>query len=122
MNAINWFEIPVVDLERATAFYERVLNIRLHIDTSFPGMRLAVFPHDDQAVSGALFEHPEARPHGDGVRIYLNGGKDLGPFLERAVAAGGQIIMPKTHLRDDIGHIGMFRDCEGNIIGLHSMG
>lgn len=122
MNAINWFEIPVVDFERATAFYERVLNIKLHIETSFPGMRLAIFPHADEAVGGALFEHPEARPNEDGVRIYLNGGDDLGPVLERAVAAGGQVIMPKTHLREDIGHIGMFRDCEGNIIGLHSMG
>jgi predicted enzyme related to lactoylglutathione lyase len=29
--------------------------------------------------------------------------------------------MPKTHLREDIGHIGMFSDSEGNVIGLHSM-
>ena len=36
-------------------------------------------------------------------------------------AAGGQIIMPKTLIRDDIGYIGMFCDSEGNIIGLHSM-
>lgn len=29
--------------------------------------------------------------------------------------------MPKTFLREDIGHIGMFRDTEGNIVGLHSL-
>ena len=29
--------------------------------------------------------------------------------------------MVKTFLRQDIGHIGMFSDSEGNIIGLHSM-
>ena len=121
MNAINWFEIPVADFTRAITFYERVLAAKLHVDDSFPGMRMAVFPHAEAGVGGALFEHPEARPHADGVRVYLNGGDDLGPLLARAVAAGGQIVMPKTHLRDDIGCIAMFRDSEGNVIGLHSM-
>ena len=122
MNAINWFEIPVANFERAVAFYERLLNAKLHIDTSFPGMRLAILPSESHGVGGALFEHAEARPHADGVRVYLNGGDDLGPLLERAVEAGGRVIMPKTHLRDDIGDIGLFADSEGNIIGLHSMG
>ena len=121
MNAINWFEIPVANFERAVTFYERILNTTLHIDTSFPGMRMAIFPHECPSVGGALFEHAEARPHADGVRIYLNGGDDLGPILDRVVDAGGRIIMPKMLLREDIGHIGMFADCEGNIIGLHSM-
>ena len=75
MNAINWFEIPVANFERAVTFYERILNTTLHIDTSFPGMRMAIFPHECPSVGGALFEHAEARPHADGVRIYLNGGK-----------------------------------------------
>ena len=29
--------------------------------------------------------------------------------------------MPKTFLREDIGFIGMFRDSERNIVGLHSL-
>ena len=28
-NAVNWFEIPVADLDRAARFYERALDIRL---------------------------------------------------------------------------------------------
>ena len=122
MNAINWFEIPVANFERAVAFYERILATKLQIETSFPGMRLAVFPYECPGVGGALFEHAEARPHADGVRIYLNGGDDLAPILERVGDAGGRVIMPKTHLREDIGYIGMFADSEGNIVGLHSMG
>ena len=122
MNAINWFEIPVANFERAVAFYEHILNTKLTVDTSFPGMRMAIFPHECPAVGGALFEHAEARPHADGVRVYLNGGDDLGPILERAFDAGGRVIMPKTHLRDDIGYIGLFADSEGNIVGLHSIG
>lgn len=78
MNAINWFEIPVADFARARRFYETIMGFGLKLDESFPGMRLAVFPGD--GVAGCLFEHAEARPHADGVRIYLNGGDDLGPM------------------------------------------
>lgn len=123
MNVISWFEIPVANLERAVAFYERIMATKLTPDDSFPGMKMAVFPHDKgDGVSGALFQFEQARPHADGVRIYLNGGNDLGLILARVEAAGGAIVMPKTLIREDIGHIGMFSDTEGNIVGLHSMG
>jgi predicted enzyme related to lactoylglutathione lyase len=121
MNAINWFEIPVANFERAVAFYERILAAKLQLDASFPGMRMAILPYQQPGVGGCLSEFEQARPHADGVRIYLNGGENLATILDRVVAAGGAIIMPKTFLRDDIGHIGMFRDIEGNIVGLHSM-
>jgi len=121
MNAVNWFEIPVANFERAVAFYEKILATRLAPDNSFPGMRMAILPYQQPGVGGCLFEFEQARPHADGVRIYLNGGDDLAPVLDRVVAAGGQIVMAKTFLRQDIGHIGMFSDSEGNIVGLHSM-
>ncbi len=126
MNAINWFEIPAANFERAVAFYEKVYAAQLPIDTSFPGMRMAMFPYAcssgaEPGVGGCLLEFEQARPHADGVRVYLNGGDDLAPMLARAEAAGGKIIMPKTLIREDIGYIGMFSDSEGNIIGLHSL-
>ena len=121
MNAINWFEIPAANFERAVKFYEQILAAPLPIDASFPGMRMAMLPYAEPGIGGCLLEFEQARPHADGVRVYLNGGNDLQPILDRVVAAGGQIIMPKTLIRDDIGYIGMFCDSEGNIIGLHSM-
>ena len=121
MNAINWFEIPAANFERAVAFYEALYAAALPIDTSFPGMRMAMLPYQEPGVGGCLLEFGQARPHADGVRIYLNGGDDLQVMLDRVVAAGGSIVMPKTFLRDDIGSIGMFADSEGNIVGLHSM-
>jgi hypothetical protein len=121
MNAINWFEIPAANFERAVRFYEQILAAPLPIDASFPGMRMAMLPYEEPGVGGCLLEFEQARPHADGVRVYLNGGDNLQPILDRIVAAGGQIIMPKTLIRDDIGYIGMFTDSEGNIIGLHSM-
>ena len=121
MNAINWFEIPAANFARAVAFYEAIMSARLPVDESFPGMKMAMLPYAEPGVGGCLIEFDHARPHADGVRIYLNGGEDLAPILARVGTAGGQVIMPKTLIREDIGYIGMFSDSEGNIIGLHSM-
>ena len=121
MNAINWFEIPAANFERAVAFYERIMAAKLPVDDSFPGMKMAMFPYQPPSVGGCVIEFNKFRPSTDGVRIYLNGGEDLAPILDRVQAAGGQIVMPKTLIRDDIGYIGMFSDSEGNIVGLHSI-
>lgn len=120
MNAINWFEIPTADFTRATRFYEQILATSLHIDNSFEGIRMAIFPHEDASVGGALVDMPQAKPNADGARLYLNGGEDLGPILDRVTSAGGQVVMPKTFLREDIGYVGLFADSEGNVVGLHS--
>ena len=121
MNAINWFEIPAANFARAVAFYETIMAARLPIDASFPGMKMAMLPYQEPGVGGCVIEFEQARPHADGVRIYLNGGEDLAPILARVESAGGQVVLPKTLIRDDIGYIGLFSDSEGNIVGLHSM-
>ena len=121
MNAINWFEIPVSDFARAVAFYEQILATKLTPDTSFPDMQMALLPYTDPGVGGCLIHYTPLKPNPDGVRIYLNGGDDLQAILDRVTAAGGQIVMPKMFIREDIGYIGAFVDSEGNTIGLHSM-
>ena len=120
MNAINWFEIPVADFARAVAFYERILATQLPIDASFPGIRMAVFPMQEPGVGGCLVECEQSRPHADGARVYLNGGDDLAAILARVDAAGGRVVVPKTLIRDDVGHFALFADSEGNVVGLHS--
>ena len=32
-NVINWFEIPVADMDRAVAFYEPVMQVSLRRET-----------------------------------------------------------------------------------------
>lgn len=121
MNAINWFEIPAADFARACHFYEQILAAPIKRDLSFDGVKLGVLPASEEGVGGAIIEMEQARPHADGVRVYLNGGQDLGHVLDRVVAAGGKVVMPKMLIREDIGYIGLFSDLEGNIIGLHSL-
>ena len=66
MNAANWFEIPVANFERAVAFYEKILATRLALDSSFPGMRMAMLPYQEPGGVGCLFEFAQARPNADG--------------------------------------------------------
>lgn len=120
-NVINWFEIPVTDLDRARRFYEATFAVSMRVE-EMGGMRMAIFPYADPATGGALLACPEGKPGDHGVVIYLNGGDDLAVPLARAVEAGGTVLMPKTEISPQIGFIAMFADSEGNRIGLHSPG
>ena len=116
---INWFEIPVTDLDRACRFYEATFAITLKVE-EMCGMRMAVFPYTDPATGGALMACPDGKPGDHGVVIYLDGGDDLAVPLARAVEAGATVLMPKTEISPEIGFIAMFADSEGNVVGLHS--
>ncbi|OIO54277.1 MAG: hypothetical protein COX57_01685 [Alphaproteobacteria bacterium CG_4_10_14_0_2_um_filter_63_37] len=118
---INWFEIPVADYERATRFYEEVFGVSLRHEAMGP-MQFGLFPNEEPATGGALCKAEHMQPGPGGSLIYLNGGDDLATPLGRVEAAGGKVVMPKTFLSEKIGSIAIFQDCEGNHIGLHSMG
>jgi predicted enzyme related to lactoylglutathione lyase len=121
MNAINWFEIPVVDFGRACRFYGEILATTLPVDSSFPGMQMAFLPASEDGVGGCLVACEPSKPSADGVRVYLNGGEDLAVILARVEGAGGKVVVPKTLIREDIGYFALFTDSEGNTLGLHSM-
>jgi catechol-2,3-dioxygenase len=42
-NVVGWFEIPVLDLDRAQKFYEKVLGLKLEHHTMGP-LEVAWFP------------------------------------------------------------------------------
>lgn len=120
-QAINWFEIPVTDLDRAQNFYESMLDRTLRRQ-NFGGAVLAVFPYAQPATGGALLAASDAcAPSGSGVRIYLDCMPSLDAALARAEGAGGQIVEPKSALPADMGFVAQVRDTEGNLIGLHAL-
>ncbi|MEZ5016717.1 MAG: VOC family protein [Flavipsychrobacter sp.] len=118
-NAINWFELPAVNLERAIKFYSAVLNIEMQ-KMEMNGDTLAFFPTKDNGVGGCLLQSENAKPSKDGALVYLNGGEDLSTPLSKIESAGGTVIMPKTAIGEN-GFIAMFNDTEGNKVALHSM-
>ena len=123
-NAISWFEIPAIDLDRATRFYETIFGIKLNVlDTD--NIRMRMFPLDDMMtdVGGAVvdsggFHKPSPT---DGPLIYLNGNPDVQNILDKVEAAGGKIMVPKTEISPEYGCMAVILDTEGNRIGFHSV-
>ena len=123
-SAISWFEIPSTDLDRATKFYEKIFNVTL-IPMDMPSIRMRMFPVEDQVngIGGAVVHSGEFHKPSltDGPLIYLNGNPDLQLVLDRVVAAGGSIMVPKTEISPEYGFMAVIIDSEGNRIGLHSI-
>lgn len=119
-NALNWFEIPVVDLDRAAAFYATVLDRdALPTDEPQPGRRMAFLPSEGEGVGGALVKDAYGTPAATGTTVFLNAGGDLDAIVSRIEPAGGAVLMPVTDI-GPWGRIALLRDTEGNKVGLHS--
>lgn len=118
-NAINWFELPANNFDRAVKFYSEVLGSPLQ-PMDNPQMKMAFFPTTDNGVGGCVTYGNGNKPNAEGSLVYLNGGEDLGIPLSKIEAAGGTIVMPKTAIGEN-GFMAMFTDTEGNRVAFHSM-
>jgi len=121
-QVIDWFEIPVRDVPRAQAFYESVLQTTLQRESyAGPGMQMAVFPSEGDAIKGALMSgHPALQVGACGTLVYLHAGEFLDAALQRLVAAGGQVAMGKVALPEGLGYMAHILDVDGNRVGLHA--
>jgi len=121
VNVINWFEVSVDNIMRATKFYETVFNIKMEV-MEMMGMKMAMFPYEQGSgkLSGALVQSDMHKPSMDGVKVYFNCNPDMSDVLSRIESAGGKITMPKTKIGDNEGHMAFFIDTEGNNVALHS--
>ena len=120
-HTINWFEIPTTQLGRAVDFYRAVTGLPMKVE-SYGAGEIAVFPADLGSVNGALIRDDRMIP-GPGTIVYLNtaafeGGLD--GALARAAGAGATIVMPATDIGVH-GIIALFKDSEGNTVGLHAV-
>jgi len=121
-NAISWFEIPTIDLSRAQNFYETIFSTVL-VPLDVQAIKMRMFPMESpMGVGGSLvynaeFYKPSAT---DGPLIYLNANPDVQNVLDKVEAAGGKILIPKTQISEDYGHMAVIMDTEGNRIALHS--
>jgi len=119
-NAINWFEIPVKNFERAKQFYSTVLGVEVS-EMPMPNMKYGMLPFDMQngGIGGAIVEAQGMNPSEDGSIVFLNGGDDLSVPLAKVEVAGGKVLFPKTAVGEN-GFISHFIDTEGNKVAFHS--
>lgn len=123
-NAINWFEIPAGDFERAVAFYRTVMGWPVPVG-EFQGVPHGFFgTGEGGSVAGAIIARPvveggDAQAGHAGPVLYLNAGDQIEAIVARVAAAGGQVLAPVTAIAPQ-GHVAIFRDSEGNRVGLHA--
>ncbi|MFT5820834.1 MAG: putative enzyme related to lactoylglutathione lyase [Crocinitomix sp.] len=119
-NAINWFEISVLEIGRAKAYYQAIFDIEM-MDMEMGDMKMAAFPFTPESgkTSGAIAQSPNHKPSMEGAVLYLNANPNLQIVLDRVEAAGGKIAMPKTAIGPN-GFMAMMIDTEGNMVGIHS--
>ena len=122
-HAINWFEIPVADLDRAMHFYATVTGRQLQrMDFGVPGQQEAVVETADASErTGALVQGPQMAPSRTGSVLYLHIEDDLDACLQRVTSAGGSVALGKTALPEGMGCFAQVFDTEGNRVGLHAM-
>ena len=121
-NALNWFEIPATDIQRAKKFYESLFGIEMQVQEMM-GMHMAFFPmtmEPNAKVSGALVQGPMHKPSMDGAVVYLNANPEIQLVIDKIAPLGGKILMPKTLIKDEIGYMAIFVDTEGNRVALHA--
>ncbi len=120
-NLVNWFEIPVTDMNRAKAFYDKVFDISVTIQ-DFEGTKMGWFPFDSEkpGISGSLVQHQSNKPsETDGPVIYFSS-NDIESTLNKVETNGGKVMQTKTEISPEIGYMGVFIDCEGNRISLYT--
>jgi predicted enzyme related to lactoylglutathione lyase len=118
-NPVNWFEIPVNDLSRATKFYETVFDTQLSLNEMGPA-KMAFFPmeHEGNGAGGSLLKQEGYSPSDNGTLVYLSV-DDIESTLNKVLRNGGKTLQEKMSIGEH-GFIGIFQDSEGNRIGIHS--
>lgn len=119
-NAINWFEIPAKNFDRAKLFYETILGVKIDV-MPHPELKYGMLPFDmkGDGVGGGIVQGDGFEPSNTGSLIYLNGGDDLSGPLSKVENAGGKVLLPKTSLGPN-GFMAHFEDTEGNKVAFHS--
>lgn len=123
-NPISWFEIYVQDMHRAKAFYETVFDCKLEElkgpkDGDIGEMWSFPSGMETYGAGGALVKM-QGVPSGPGGTLVYFACEDCAVQAKRAAENGGKIFKDKFSI-GEYGQIALVHDCEGNMIGLHSM-
>jgi predicted enzyme related to lactoylglutathione lyase len=117
-HPVFYFEIPVTDMDRAVAFYEEIMGLKLDRQI-VDGYEMALFPFAEGApgATGALAKGDVYRPSKDGAIIYFQV-RDIKSTVEKAQKLGRPILYPVKDI-GDAGFVAEIEDTEGNRLALN---
>jgi predicted enzyme related to lactoylglutathione lyase len=112
---VAWFDITSADPDRIADFYTRLFGWNLS-PSGQEGYSLVDTGAGNGAIGGGI---AAAQAEGDSgsTTIYLKV-DDLQGYLDRAVALGGNVLVPPTPLPGDYGAFALFADPDGRAVGL----
>jgi len=121
MDKVVHFEIPFDDKKRAMKFYEAAFGWKLTdmgAEMNYVMAETAPVgedrrPKEPGAINGGLFQRPKEAPH----PVMYVGVSSVDEALEKAQAAGGKVVTPKTPI-PGMGAYARVADPEGNVLGL----
>ena len=114
---VCWTEIPVTDLEKASAFYAAVFQWTMTVTPAGPN-DIAVFNGADEAAGGHLYP---GKPGKDcGTTVHLTTPDGIAATAARVEKAGGQMLGPVVDI--PAGRFQYATDPDGNSIGLFEPG
>ncbi|MBI2900707.1 MAG: VOC family protein [Planctomycetes bacterium] len=109
---ICYLEIPAPDLGKAGTFYHAVFGW-----TVAPSGDYRIFRTGENSLEGGL--DPRKPVVDGGILIYLKVA-DIPATLDEVRAAGGSVVQEKTQVGPEWGFFAIFRDPNGNRVGLWS--
>lgn len=133
-SLIQWIEIPAYDFDKAVLFYSSVFNLKIE-KKIFNGVLHGVFSIYENNITGAIVKVEGMPTSKDGVVLYFNV-YEMTVTENRIVQFGGTILkekaiiknslpdgsslIPQTMIDGEVGYYSLFRDTEGNKMGLYS--
>ena len=117
-NPVAYFELGGRNPANLREFYTNLFG--WEIDAATPsaagGDYFYVHPTEGGAGGGILQTSGEMPPHY--VMIYVSV-DDPQAYLDKAESLGGTTLVPPMEIPGGMGHIAVFQDPDGNVIGLH---
>jgi uncharacterized protein len=118
-NSIVHFEIPADDVSRARSFYEGVFGWKIKqfpMPSGGPEYYGVTTRKEGEAgINGGLMKrNMPGQPFANYIAV-----KSIDDFLGKIQASGGSVVMPKQEIAPGMGSIAVFKDTEGNMMGLY---
>ena len=117
MNRVVHFEFSADEPERASEFYRKVFGWEIaKWEGPVDYWPVKTGEEGEPGINGGIKDRPEP-----GITTVVTiEVESVDDVLEKVVASGGEILMPKTEI-PGVGFHAYFRDTEGNTVGLMEM-
>lgn len=116
-NRVVWFDIPVVDLDRAARFYRSVLDITVD-KKKYGEVSFCILEHNE-GIGGCLVVKAEEVSADKGILMYMNVDGRIKDAVSQVAKHDGKIV-DDIHAIGPYGFRAIVLDSEGNRIVLHS--